>query len=230
MELRLEEVVPWGRSAAEYAAMFALTPQDLAVRLLDCGGGPSSFTAEMSAQGRRVTACDPLYAFSAEQIRQRIAATSTRMTALTEASKDRFRWDTYGSPSQLAQLRLNTMRRFLDDYPAGRAQGRYVVGALPTLPFAAESFDLALCSHLLFTYSEHLPAAFHIASLLDLVRVAREVRVFPLVTAFTAETSPHLAPVLEHLQTHGCAVEMRPVEYEFQLGGNQMLCISAGLA
>lgn len=230
MVLRLEQVVPWGRSAAEYTAMFTLTPQDLHRRLLDCGGGPSSFTAELSALGRRVTACDPLYAFSAAQIRRQIVATARRMTALTEAAQDRFRWDRYGSPRQLARLRLRTMRRFLDDYLAGRVQGRYVVGALPSLPFATQSFDLALCSHLLFTYSEQFTTAFHIASLRELVRVAREVRVFPLVTAFTAETSPHLAPVLEHLQTHGCAVEMRPVEYEFQLGGNQMLCISAGLA
>lgn len=227
VELRLEEVVPWGRSASEYTAMFALTPQNLDARLLDCGGGPSSFTAELSAQGRRVTACDPLYAFSAAQIGRRIVATARRMTALTETSKDRFHWDSYESPRHLAHLRLRTMRRFLDDYSDGRAQGRYVEGALPTLPFAAESFDVALCSHLLFTYSVQLTTAFHVASLLELVRVAREVRVFPLLTAFAGELSPHLAPVLESLRTHGCAVEVRPVGYEFQKGGNQMLCVSA---
>ena len=228
MELRLEQVVPWGRCAWEYAAMFALTPQDRDKRLLDCAGGPSSFTAELSAQGWSVTACDPLYQFSAAQIRRQIAATSPRMAALTEASTDRFRWDVYGSPQQVVHLRLDTMQRFLDDYPAGCARGRYVVGALPSLPFHAQSFDLALCSHLLFTYSEQFTAAFHVASLLELARVAREVRIFPLVTAFLGDISPHLTEVLEDLQAHGCAVKVRPVAYEFQKGGNQMLYVSAG--
>jgi hypothetical protein len=42
--LRLDQVVPWGRSAREYGAMFALTTADLDRRILDCAGGPSSFS------------------------------------------------------------------------------------------------------------------------------------------------------------------------------------------
>jgi hypothetical protein len=94
------------------------------------------------------------------------------------------------------------------------------------LPFASDSFDLVLCSHLLFTYSEQLSTDFHAASLQELARVAREVRVFPLVTAFTGARSPHLAPVLAGLQAQGLSVEVRSVDYEFQKGGNQMLCVS----
>ena len=44
---------------------------------------------------------------------------------------------------------------------AGRADGRYVEAELPTLPFADRSFDLALCSHLLFLYSVQLGEEFH---------------------------------------------------------------------
>ena len=43
MSLRLESVVPWGRTMAEYVAMFDLTPQDLELRILDCGGGAGEF-------------------------------------------------------------------------------------------------------------------------------------------------------------------------------------------
>ena len=45
--------------------------------------------------------------------------------------------------------------------------------------FADREFDLALCSHLLFLYSEQLTADFHLASIRELCRVAGEVRVFP---------------------------------------------------
>jgi ubiquinone/menaquinone biosynthesis C-methylase UbiE len=225
--LRLENVVPWGRSAREYRAMFALTPEDLRGRILDCGGGPSSFTAEMTRRGRQVVSCDPLYQFSAEEIRQRIDETYPRMVALNEANKENFRWEAYGSPAQQGQIRMRAMRRFLDDYPAGKEHGRYVVGELPALPFAARRFDLALCSHFLFTYSEQFSTAFHMESILEMARVAQQVRVFPLLTAFSGETSPHLAPVIEQLREQGFAVAVRQVDYEFQKGGNEMLQVSS---
>lgn len=227
MALPLESVFPWGRLAREYSAMFALAPQDENRRILDCGGGPSSFTAERSQQGQPVISCDPLYRFSAEEIRQRIAETYPRITALTTADQDKFLWEEYGSPEQLGQIRMQAMNRFLQDYEAGRAAGRYVVGELPVLPFASGSFDLALCSHFLFTYSETFPLDFHLASLLDMARVAGEVRVFPLLTAFSGVQSPHLVGVMAGLNRHGYRVEVRQVGYEFQKGGNQMLCVTS---
>jgi hypothetical protein len=205
--------------------MFALTPQDMNKRILDCAGGPSSFTAEMTGQGKQVVSCDPLYAFSAEEIGKRIEETYPKMTTLNEAHKDKFRWDDYGSPAQLGQIRMQAMRLFLEDYPEGRKQGRYVLGELPSLPFVSGSFDLALCSHFLFTYSEQFTTDFHLASLLEMARVAAEVRVFPLLTAFSGELSPHLSGVLEQMRNRGYAVEVRPVAYEFQKGGNKMLCV-----
>jgi len=57
-----------------------------------------------------------------------------------------------------------------------------VAAALPTLPFPDRSFDLVLSSHLLFSYTDRLDVAFHLAALLELARVSRgQVRVFPLV-------------------------------------------------
>lgn len=225
--MQLKEAVPWGRLASEYLAMFALTPQNLNRRLLDCAGGPSSFTAEMTQQGKKVISCDPLYQFSDEQIRQQIADTYPRMTALTEASRDNFLWHEFGSPAQLGQMRMRAMRLFLADYVEGQRQGRYVVGELPHLPFPPDSFDLALCSHFLFTYSEQFSTDFHIQSLLDIARVAKEVRVFPLLAAFTGELSLHLPAVMETLRGRGYDVEVRRVAYEFQKGGNKMLVVQS---
>ena len=68
MGLKLENVIPWGRSLEEYVRMFNLTPEDLKLAILDCAGGPASFNAEMTGQGYNVISCDPVYHFTADEI------------------------------------------------------------------------------------------------------------------------------------------------------------------
>jgi hypothetical protein len=51
------------------------------------------------------------------------------------------------------------------------------------------------------------------------------MRVFPVLTAFSGEIAPDLMPVTERLVELGYRVELRTVEYEFQKGGNHMLCL-----
>ena len=84
---------------------------------------------------------------------------------------------------------MAAMRDFLDDYVAGKAQGRYVDAELPDLPFSDSSFDLALCSHFLFLYTTQLGEAFHHSAIREMCRVAAEVRIFPLL-ALGATPSP----------------------------------------
>ncbi|MDD2335663.1 MAG: hypothetical protein PHD01_03705 [Geobacteraceae bacterium] len=133
-----------------------------------------------------------------------------------------FTWTTIRSVAELGRLRMGAMEEFLSDYPRGLQQGRYVDGELPVLPFADGQFDLALCSHLLFLYSEQLSEDFHVASLRELSRVAREVRVFPLLE-LGARTSRHLHAVIARLAAEGYSVAIIPVPYEFQCGGNEMI-------
>src|ERR1017187_469902 len=75
MSFKPENVVPWGRSFDECAAMFALSAADLSSRILGCGDGPASFNAVASQRGHRVISADPLYRFSAPQIAPSIAET-----------------------------------------------------------------------------------------------------------------------------------------------------------
>jgi ubiquinone/menaquinone biosynthesis C-methylase UbiE len=83
---------------------------------------------------------------------------------------------------------------FLDDYPAGRAHGRYIDAELPDLPFSDLSFDIALCSHFLFLYTTQLGDSFHRRAIREMCRVAREVRIFPLL-ALGAVPSPLVEPM-----------------------------------
>jgi len=45
--MKLNEVVPLGRTFNEYKTIFSLNKTDLNKKILDCGGGPSSFNYEM---------------------------------------------------------------------------------------------------------------------------------------------------------------------------------------
>jgi hypothetical protein len=225
--MRLQEIVPWGRSADEYVRMFGLANARLASPILDCGGGPSSFNAEMTRAGRRVISCDPIYEFTAEQIDARIQETAPQIIEGARANLQSYVWTEIKSPEDMANRRMAAMRVFLDDYPAGRTEKRYVVESLPTLSFSDQHFDLALCSHLLFTYSDHLSAEFHLSSVLELCRVAREVRIFP-VLKLDGRPSAHVSMLVPYLKQRGYFVAIEPVEYEFQKGGNRMLRVRVG--
>src|SRR5581483_4041603 len=131
-------------------------------------------------------------------------------------------WSYHRSPEELIANRRAALEKFLADYAAGLRAGRYLAGELPRLPLAANSFGLAVCSHLLFLYSELLDREFHVQSIRELCRVAAEVRVFPLLT-LRREPSGHLAAVRDALAADGWRSEVVPVNYELQRGGNEML-------
>ena len=81
---------------------------------------------------------------------------------------------------------------------------------------------MALCSHFLFLYSDKLSLGFHQQAIEAMCAVAREARIFPLLT-YNAEPSPIVEPLLERLAQAGYTVAIERVPYEFQRGGNSML-------
>jgi hypothetical protein len=223
--MKLEQVVPWGRSMWEYVHMFDLSDGELAEKtILGVGDGPASFNAEMHALGRRVVSCDPIYLFTAAQIRSRVEGTHDRLVQFARQHLDTFTWRHLRSPAHMGEVRLAVMEQFLRDYDGGARDGRYIAAGLPSLPFADAAFDLALCSHLLFLYTEQLSLAFHVAGVVEMARVAREVRIFPLLMLGNAP-STHVGPVRDELERLGCAHEVRQVPYEFQKGGDEMLVV-----
>ncbi|MFO0775154.1 MAG: SAM-dependent methyltransferase [Nitrospiraceae bacterium] len=225
MSIRLDQTVPFGRSCREYALMFgldALGDRARTLRFLDCAAGPSSFNAEATAAGWTVTSIDPLYQFAGIDIQRRFALTLDHVIDQVRATPNNWVWSYHRDPDDLRRNRIAAMDRFVADYTQPSAAGRYCCGAVPNLPVAADRFDLALCSHFLFLYSGHFDEAFHVASLIDMLRVAREVRVFPLLTLASVR-SPHLAPVRTHLAAAGYDVTIERVPYELQRGGNEML-------
>jgi len=226
MTFALNQVVPWGRSYDEYASMFALSKEDLGKRILDCGSGPASFNCFLTKQGGHVVSCDPMYRFSVGDIEARIDETYDQIMEEIRKNTNEFIWDHISSIEMFGQIRMSAMNDFLSDYVEGKQEGRYVEASLPNLPFKDNDFELALCAHFLFLYSEQLPHEFHVQSIKELCRISPEVRIFPLLE-LGAIRSRHLESVMSELEAAAFEVTIESVPYEFQKGGNQMMRIRA---
>ncbi len=225
MEFKFDNILVWGRSVEEYIQMFSLTVEDIRLRILDCAGGPANFNVEMTRRGGRVISCDPIYKLSKSEIVHHIQDAERQIMDAIQKNVDSFVWRDIQSPKQLREIRIAAMQAFIDDFSLGIQERRYVTGKLPILPFVDQQFDLALCSHFLFAYSEHLSEEFHLASIVEMCRVAKETRIFPLLDT-SGKLSPLLQLVFKKLKKQGYAVEIRQASYEFQKGGDKFLCVS----
>ncbi|MFA6078588.1 MAG: SAM-dependent methyltransferase [Candidatus Omnitrophota bacterium] len=226
MAFELTEIVPWGRSFDEYVAMFGLTQDDLGKKILCSADGPASFNAGMKKQGLRAISCDPIYQFSAAEIKVRIDACFPDVIKHALSNKDSYVWKNIASIDDLGRIRMQSMNEFLADFEEGKREGRYIPYSLPALSFKDGSFDIALCSHFLFLYSAHLTFEFHLESVIEMCRVAGETRIFPLLN-LDGKVSPYLEPLVAELNKKGYETEIRKVGYEFQRGGDEMLRIKA---
>ncbi|BAY32415.1 hypothetical protein NIES2107_43040 [Nostoc carneum NIES-2107] len=225
MALVLDKVVPFGRSMDEYVKMFNLTNADLNKRIIGIGDGPASFNAEMNLLGKSVISVDPLYKFSAKEILARFNEVVDSIIEQVKATPNNWVWSYHKSPEYLRQNRVKVIEKFIADYEVGKQNRRYVTGELPSLNYQNQEFDLALCSHFLFLYSDHFNYDFHLNSITEMLRIAQEIRIFPLLTLMS-EPSPYLDGIVKHYTSAGYSVEIAKVDYELQLGGNMMLKIT----
>ncbi len=154
--MKLKDIVlPWGRTLAEYRAMFMLSDDDLESKILGCGDGPASFNAEVKELDGSVVSIDPIYAFSKEQIKKRIYEVASEIIEQIKQNRDSFVWRDIKDVDLLYNIRVSAMQSFLKDYEQGKKEGRYIYEELPTLSFKEKQFNIALSSHFLFLYSEH---------------------------------------------------------------------------
>ncbi len=224
MVIQLEQVIPLGRSLDEYQKMFNLSSEDLQQRILGLGDGPVSFNTEGTNIGVNITSIDPIYQFSGAEIKQRFDAVVDNIIHQIIATPNNWVWKYHSNPQELKVRRIKTINQFLQDYDQGKQEGRFQAQELPHLNFADGAFDLALCSHFLFLYSEQCDRDFHFASIKEILRVSREIRIFPLLTLMQ-KTSPHLDFIVNQFSNLGYSVAIQKVPYEFQPGGNKMLVI-----
>lgn len=224
MNFKLEKIVPWGRSFDEYKKMFSLKNNITDIKILSVADGPASFNCELTSKGGSVVSTDPLYQFSTEEIESRIDACYKAVLEETEKYKNNFVWNNIKSTEDLGKIRMRTMHSFLTDFKNTKNQSRYIAAELPYLPFKKNKFNLCLCSHFLFLYSQHLSLEFHKKAIFEMLRVSKEVRIFPILD-LTGNNSKYLSSIIDHMNNVGHKTSIKKVNYEFQRGGNKMLLI-----
>jgi hypothetical protein len=218
----LDTIVPFGRSKLEYELMFALSDCDRNKSIIGIGDGPASFNAEMTAAGYQITSIDPIYQFTGAEIKSRFDACVDGIIEQVRNTPNNWVWGYHKSPDDLRANRETAIAIFLKDYDLGKSEGRYINAELPKLDFQDQQFQLALCSHFLFLYSEHLSFEFHLDSIRELCRIAEEVRIFPLLNLAQLR-SPYIDEICNTLAEEGISSEIIQVPYEFQKGGNQAI-------
>jgi hypothetical protein len=221
MSFELKNTVPWGRNLEEYKSMFNLTKSEMNKRIISFGDGPASFNYEMKKQGKSVTSIDPIYQFSKKDLKKRIEETKDTVIKQMKENKDNFIWTSIRNVDELERIRMGAMSDFINDFELGISQNRYIHHELPeTTNFKEQTFDLGLSSHFLILYSK-LGVDFHIKSIAEMLRICKEVRVFPILN-LNAEKSEVLKSIKEGFEKD-YILSIEPVQYEFQKGGNKML-------
>jgi hypothetical protein len=227
MAFELKNVVPWGRNLDEYTRMFSLNKSDLNMRIISFGDGPASFNKEMTELKRNVVSIDPIYQFTRDELIKRINETKDIVIEQTKNNLDNYTWSNIKSIQELEQIRIAAMTNFLSDFELGKSQGRYIYHELPNrINFDNLSFDLGLSSHFLIMYSQ-LGLDFHIASFKEMLRLCREIRIFPILN-LDSKKSEILDDLIKEFQTN-YIIEIQRVDYEFQKGGNEMLTIKQNI-
>jgi SAM-dependent methyltransferase len=221
---KLRQVAFFGRTLAEYLQMFSLDPAELrGQRILDVASGPGSFVAEALALGLDVIGCDPMYNGDPEAIAAQgkadIDACREQIrrnpTVLVYSDIDAFYGDKYVA-----------LERFAADFRNRRTEGRYVAGALPSLPFADRAFDLVLTANFLMVYApledggmhagDEFGLAFHLRSVEELARVTGYELRIPGMHTWTQppEVHPYCGPITDRLQELGFKVTLVQSPYD----------------
>ena len=223
MAFRLDSVVPWGRNLKEYRLMFQLDHKDMSKKIAGFGDGPASFNYEATEKGYSVTSFDPIYQFSKEELQQRIEEVRTIVMQQMKENMEHYVWTNIKSLEELEHVRMSAMRLFLLDFEHGKAENRYIFHQLPArFPYGENEFDIGLSSHFLLMYTA-LGYDFHIQAMTEMLRICKEIRIFPIVD-LDANKTDLIENVIDYFQKH-YDVEIRKTQYEFQKGDNKLLII-----
>lgn len=206
------------RSFEEYKEMFMLE-QDLLGNgaILDVAAGASSFTAELQQRGYKAVAVDPLYKLSTEKIgqlgREEIIIASQKLSK----NKNLFIWNNYNSVDQHDEIRIGSLKQFLESYRLDKNKETYIAATLPSLPFDDHTFSLVFCNHFLFLYQEQFDFTFHVNAIQEMLRVTEKggsICIYPLV-GFKDELYPHLNELIETITKNGVHAKLADTNFRF---------------
>lgn len=221
MEIMSAAKTGWIYNFADYKRIYDLSESDLQKRIFDFPSGASSFNQEASLHGMNVVSGDPAYRLIANEMTSYVKELFDSSFLHLQETRLVLKENDEVALNQIASTWQKTIDTFLADYQKGRTEGRYQAVNLPGLPYQDHHFEMALCSDLFF--NEMFTANETWQSMLnELLRVALEIRIFPLLDE-KGQATPILGPLILYLQERQLGVEVREVPYNMKKGGNAML-------
>lgn len=221
----MDRLVLWGHHLDEYQDMFDLPEAALSMRFLEFQSGVSAFQADLRSKASHLVSYDTWFDLNKDALQQKIETSfSARLDQIRQRAEafDLSRYD--GSLDKLVAYRRQGITEFLQDYELGHAEGRYLYASQSRLPFPNFFFDYVLSAHHFFSITAPQTVDYYLNTIEELARVAKEVRIFPLVDA-QGVPSELLGPVILALQQKNYGIEVRDVAYHLQPKGNAMLRI-----
>jgi hypothetical protein len=224
--LKLDHIVTIGRKFFEYNSIFLLDELDpFTEKILDVGGGVSSFTYEAVERGFEVMSVDPIYAFDHYKLARKCEEDIEYSINNLEKTTNMINW---GKPIEnfehLRHARQDSYRMFLDDFRKNR--WRYLDAQFPYTPFIVrDNFTVSLVSHLLFIYDNHINYDTHVSIIKEILRVtSKEIRIYPIIN-LGFKTSEFVGRIMKDPLFAGVSFELRPTEYMFLKGADKMMVI-----
>lgn len=224
-QLVLKDIVLIGRTFNEYCRMFDLNDELLKKeKILDAASGVSSFCAQACARGYNVTASDKIYTSDPSEIEKKCVEDLNVVMNQLPGVADLYNWNYFKDMDALKKNRENAYTLFIEDFKK-YGTGRYVPVEFPVTNFLDDQFTIALVSHFLFLYEDHLDYDFHKKTILELLRVtSKEFRIFPIVN-FKGKRSKFVDRVIQDEDFERFRISIKKVGYEFIINGNEMMVI-----
>ncbi len=223
----MRRIALWGQHLDEYKDMFALTDEDLNKSFLEYNSGVSAFNHEVQSKASACVSCDPWYVLDKKSLREKIELNFNARLLELENNLSNLDVSRYGSFEKLVAYRRQGIESFFADFEEGLATKRYLPITVDELPFPDFNFDFALIANNFFADLDYQTVEYHISRIKELARVAKDVRIFPLVDA-NGEPSSLLGPIIMGLYQDNFRVEVKDVAYYLQHRGNAMLRVWAG--
>ena len=212
IDIQLPDV--WVYTLADYQRSFCLTDNDLENSILELPSALSSFNMQAHQLGTQVVSAAPIFTLDRSAFKHQVdewlesAYLNLQMLCdrevISEEDANRY-WVLWHRIAQVC----------LADYAQGRHERRYQFSGLVALPFESQQFSLAICVNAEEDLSEEFTER-----MMECLRVAQEVRVYPMPISDVADLPPQL---LMYLQANDIAVVMEPVPPVLG-GGEAMLC------
>ncbi len=203
-----------------YKSSFSLSEKELQINILEIPDVYSSFNAELTEKGGDVISFYKLFDLSSTEL---AGLFSKEIINIVKNIEEVFS-DEPEVQNKLTKKNEKILTKFLAAYKDEYSKARYVGGDILCLPFNDQEFGLALCCNSLFRTNDSFNFDRDLKIIIELLRVANKVKIFPLNKQRFVPCE-YLGRIMLYFQQAGHRIEIIHANNETTKINNAILCI-----